>query len=110
MAQAIGKLALSKKAVDVRILNLKKISDVTDYFVICSGDVSPHVKAISDNVKDGLKKKGIRPWHTEGYGNTNWVILDFVNVVLHIFTREARDFYNLEDLWGDAPTDLLGDG
>ncbi len=106
----IGKLALSKKALDVRILNLKKLSDVADYFVICSGDVEQHVKAITDAIKDGLLHKGIKPWHSEGYGNTSWIILDFVSVVVHIFTRETREYYDLEGLWGDAPTDILGDG
>lgn len=110
MAQLIGNLALSKKAIDVRILNLKKLSDVADYFVICTGQVEQQVKAIADAIEDGLSEKGIRPWHTEGYGNTNWIILDFITVVVHIFTGESRGYYDLEGLWGDAPTDYLGDG
>ena len=109
MAQRAAKLALSKKANDIRILNLKKLSDVTDYFVICSGDVGQHVKAIADEITGTLKEKGIKPWHSEGYGNTNWIILDFIDVVVHIFQKDAREFYNLEGLWGDAPTDYIGD-
>ena len=110
MTQFIAQYALSKKAIDVRILDLMKLSDVADYFVICSGEVSQHVKAISDSIEDGLKSEGIRPWHKEGYGSTNWIIVDYVSVVVHIFTKEARAYYDLDGLWGDAPTDLLGDG
>ena len=98
----ISKLALSKKAIDVRILNLKKLSDVSDYFIICSGEVGQHVKAITDTIKEGLNEKGIKPWHTEGYGSTNWIILDFISVVVHVFTRETREYYDLEGLWIEA--------
>ncbi|MBD3168760.1 MAG: ribosome silencing factor [candidate division Zixibacteria bacterium] len=110
MAQKAAKSALSKKAIDIRILNLKKLSDVADYFVICSGDVGQHVKAIADEITENLREGGIKPWHSEGYGNTNWIILDFIDVVVHIFHKDARAFYDLEGLWGDAPTDYIGEG
>jgi ribosome-associated protein len=107
LARAAGKLALSKKGFDVKILKLRKISSVCDYFVICSGSVDVHVKAITDAVDDGLRKKGIRPSHREGGSGSTWVLLDYFDVVVHVFTEEARQFYALEKLWGDAPIETL---
>jgi ribosome-associated protein len=107
LARAAGKLALSKKGFDVKILKLKKISSVCDYFVICSGSVDVHVKAIADAVEDGLRERGIRPWHREGEIGANWMLLDYFDVVVHVFNEEARQFYALEKLWGDARTEIL---
>ena len=107
LARTAGKLALSKKGFDVRILKLKKISSVCDYFVICSGSVDVHVKAIADAVDDGLREKGVRPSHREGETGTSWIILDYFDVVVHVFTEDARRFYALEKLWGDAPSEVL---
>lgn len=107
LARAAGKLALSKKGFDVKILKLKRISSVCDYFVICSGSVDVHVKAIADAVEDGLRLRGIRPWHREGEAGANWMLLDYFDVVVHVFNEEARQFYALEKLWGDARTEIL---
>lgn len=107
LARAAGKLALSKKGFDVKILKLKKISSVCDYFVICSGSVDVHVKAIADAVEDGLRSQGVRPWHREGEVGANWMLLDYFDVVVHVFHEEARQFYALEKLWGDARTEIL---
>lgn len=107
LARNAGKLALSKKAFDVKILKLKKISSVCDYFVICSGSVNVHIKAIASAIERGLRDKGERPMHCEGKEGANWILLDYFDVVVHIFNEDARQFYALEKLWGDAPVEEL---
>jgi len=101
LAKHVAELALSKKAHHVVIMNLRGLSSVTDFFVVCSGDSDMQVKAIANEVQEGLKKKGVAPWQVEG-GSPNWVIVDFVDVVVHVFHKQTRPFYNLERLWGDA--------
>lgn len=107
LARKIGKLALEKNAFDILLLDLRNSSDVAKYFVIISGSVDVHVKSISDNIKAGLREEGIRAWHSEGYKNLQWVLLDYVDVVVHIFQPEIREYYSLEKLWGDAPGEKL---
>ena len=102
LAEKVAKLAWEKKGNDILILDLRKLTDITDYFVLVSGDSNPHVKAISDYLEDELKKEGVRIWHKEGYENLNWVLLDYIEVVVHIFRDNTRKFYALEKLWGDA--------
>ncbi len=102
LAKLIANYSLEKKAEDVIILNLKGITTITDYFVICSADSAPQVKAITDNIIEKLKEQKIKVWHTEGYESLKWVLLDLVDVVVHVFQPETRDFYGLEKLWGDA--------
>ncbi len=102
LANNITDLIFNKKGYDVKILDLRKLTTITDYFVICTGDSDTQVKAIADEVDKKLRDEGIRPWHTEGYQSLNWVLIDFVDVVVHIFKKDTRDFYNLEKLWGDA--------
>lgn len=109
IAIAAGEVALSKKAIDVKVLDLRELTSVTDYFVICSGSLDLHVKAISDAIVEELEKRKIKVWHIEGYSVLKWVLLDYVDVVVHIFNREIRDFYGLERLWGDAPTEVLSE-
>ncbi len=103
IARTAGKLALTKKGFDVKILNLKKISSVCDYFVIVSGDVDIQVKAISKAITEGLLEKDIKPFHSEGVKEGKWILLDYFDVVVHVFQKAVRDFYALEKLWGDAP-------
>ncbi len=105
IARLAGDLALSKNAFDVKILKLSDLSSICDYFVIVSGDVDVHVNAIADAVVDGLLDEGIRPWHKEGMKSGRWILLDYVDVVVHIFHKSAREYYALEKLWGDAPTE-----
>lgn len=105
LAHKIADLTLDKKAYDVKILDLRELSSVCDYFVICSADADVQVKAIADHVVDEMKKINVRVWHKEGYRSLHWVLLDYVEVVVHIFLRETRDFYRLEELWGDAPAE-----
>jgi len=109
LARQAGQLALEKKGFDVKVLNLQNISTVCDYFVIASGEADVHVRAISDAIKDGLREYGYKPYHTEGLNEGNWVLLDYIDVVVHIFREPIRQFYNLEKLWGDAPTEELAD-
>jgi ribosome-associated protein len=93
---------ISKKAADVVILDLKKLTSATDYFVICSADSDTQVKAIADSVQNGTEVLGERVWHQEGYHALRWIVLDYVDVVVHVFHKEERSFYNLDRLWGDA--------
>ena len=83
-------------------MELNELTSIADYFVICSGFSNTQVKAISDHIQDELRKNRVRPWHREGYSNLQWILLDYVDVVVHIFQPETRDFYNLERIWGDA--------
>jgi ribosome-associated protein len=101
--------ALSKKAKDVQILNISAISDVTDFFVVCSGDSDTHVKAIADAIEDGLRDIGVRVHRKEGYQAMLWILLDFFDVVVHVFQQRTRDFYQIERLWGDAEITFIRD-
>lgn len=103
LAYLAGKLALDKKAHAIKILDLRKLSPVADFFVICSADANVHAQAVADNIVDKLKEKGERIWHKEGYPSAPWILLDYVDVVVHVFLDHSREFYNLERLWGDAP-------
>ncbi|MGB2698693.1 MAG: ribosome silencing factor [Candidatus Zixiibacteriota bacterium] len=109
LAELAGKLALAKKAFDVRILDLRKLSAVCDFFVICSAQVDIHAKAIADSIMENLERKGVKVWHNEGYRTSRWILLDYVDVVIHIFLEETREFYALEKLWGDAEVEKLSD-
>ncbi|MBK9192602.1 MAG: ribosome silencing factor [Crocinitomicaceae bacterium] len=92
------------KAKDIVILDMTSLSNaVTDYFIIATGDSSTQVEGMASSVVRKTRKElKERPWHEEGVGNSEWILLDYVNVVVHIFFRETREFYNLEDLWADA--------
>lgn len=107
IARAAGKFASDKNGFDIVILDLRECSDVADYFVICSGSVDVHVKAIAESIADNLKEKGVTVWHKEGMKALQWVLLDYVSVVVHIFQPETRKKYALEKLWGDAPVDII---
>jgi ribosome-associated protein len=109
LAQLTAELALSKKAKDVVILNLSGLSDVTNYFVVCTGESDTQVKAIADAIDDGSREQGSRVWRREGMKNLQWVLLDFVDVVVHVFQPRVRDYYDIERLWGDAPRTVVAD-
>ncbi len=98
-----AELALERKAHDVVSLDLRGISTATDYFVIAGGTSDVQVKAIAEHVLDELKKESVRPEHLEGLRGGRWVLLDYVDFVVHVLHPQARDFYQLENLWGDAP-------
>lgn len=92
-----------RKAVDLKVLNLQEVTDFTDYFLICSGTSERQVQAIADAVQDRLRENRVRPLHVEGLNRGQWVLIDYGDLVVHIFQEEPRRFYSLERLWGDAP-------
>ena len=102
LAKKIAKISYDKKADDIVIMNLKPLTTVCDYFLICTGESEPHIKAIADDIIKQTKSIGEAPWHIEGYSSLKWILLDYVDIVVHIFSRDVREFYNLERLWGDA--------
>lgn len=108
LAKAIARLALTKKAADVVIMDLRGLTSVTDFFVVCSADSDPQIRAIADAVDEGIEQTGTAVWHKET-GSPNWVLLDYVDVVLHVFHKNTRSFYSLEKLWGDAKIQRVGD-
>jgi ribosome-associated protein len=102
LAQRAAALALELKAVDVVILDVRGVADVTDCFVIASGTSDAHVRGIANHVLDELRSEGVRAHHEEGLQQGRWVLLDYVDVIVHLFHPQLRDFYQLERLWGDA--------
>ena len=109
LTNQISEIIFTKKGFNVLKVDLRNLVTFTDYFVICSADSDTQVKAIADQIDKVLSDDGIRCWHREGLKALSWVLLDYVDVVVHIFKKEARDFYNLEKLWGDAPSELMKD-
>jgi ribosome-associated protein len=105
----VGKLARDKNANNICILDLRKLSPVTDYFVVCTAEAEVHVKAVTDHITGKLKEKGISVRHVEGRGNTGWVVIDCFTVIVHVFLAQVREFYSLERLWGDAPVTEIAD-
>jgi ribosome-associated protein len=104
LADRIAELASDKKAAEIRILDLRGIVGYTDYFVICSGGTERQTKAIHDAIHAELKKEhGLLPRRVEGDREARWVLMDYLDCVVHIFTPEARAYYRLEQLWGEAP-------
>ena len=95
----IVSLAEDKKAENIVAMNVSKITSLSEYFVICSAKNLIQVKAIADNIKDNMQEN---PWRTEGYENGTWIILDYVDIVVHIFFDETRHYYDLEKIWFDA--------
>ncbi|MBK7030754.1 MAG: ribosome silencing factor [Bacteroidales bacterium] len=104
LADIIVKGMQERKAIEIVKLNLGKVpNSITDYFVICHGNSRTQVEAIADSVQAEVKKAvGYNPWHKEGHENAEWILLDYFDVVVHIFLEESRSFYKLEKLWADA--------
>ncbi|WP_129597328.1 ribosome silencing factor [Anaerophilus nitritogenes] len=98
----VAKYIDDKKGQDIRILDIKNISSFADYFVITHGSSTRQVKAIADEIQDQLGKKGIVLDHKEGYHEGRWILLDYIQVVVHIFIEEERSFYDIERVWKDA--------
>lgn len=109
LAKRIIKTIWDKKAEEIALLNLKKLSSVTDYFVICSAGSDIHARVIADAVVEKLDGAG-EVLHVEGYQEGSWILIDCVDVVLHVFRPETREHYALEKLWGDAPREEYPDG
>ena len=105
-----GQLCLEKKASDVVVLDLKKISDITDFFLIAEGYTDIHVRAVSEHIIENLEKRfKLKPWHVEGMAYARWVLMDYIDFVIHIFQPETRNFYQLERLWTGAPRQEIAD-
>lgn len=110
LARIIAEHALGRKAEEILVIDLRGLSPVCDFFVVCHGESDVQVKAIADAIIEGLAETGNRAWHVEGYAARSWILIDYVDVVVHVFHRETRHYYRLEDLWGDAPRELVRDG
>ena len=100
-----------KKALAITLLDLRDVTDTCDYFLLCTGTSEQHIRSLAGEVRDQLAAMGEKPWHIEGVDTRRWVLIDYVDFVVHIFCEEARDFYALERLWGDAErTDFPDEG
>jgi ribosome-associated protein len=97
------KVALDKKAENPVVIDLRELTTLADYFVVLSATSDTHARTIADEIKKKLKDKGILPLSVEGYENANWILIDYGDVIVHIFRPEFRELYNLESLWMDAP-------
>ncbi len=104
LADRIAAIASDRKAIDVRVLDLREVVSYTDYFVICSGNTDRQTKAIHDAIRQELKDAhGLLPRQVEGDREARWILMDYLDCVVHVFTADARDYYRLEQLWGEAP-------
>ena len=107
----IARYASDKKAIDVVELDLRGVLGYTDYFLVCSGNTGRQAKAIHDGIMEGLKHEHeMSPRRVEGSAQAGWILMDYLDVVVHIFTPETREFYRLEQLWGEAPARAAGEG
>ena len=110
LAERIAAIASDRKAIDIRVVDLRGIVSYTDFFVICTGNTERQTKAIHDAIQQDLKHDANRllPRRTEGASESRWILLDYLDVIAHIFTPEAREYYRLEQLWGEAPARSVG--
>jgi ribosome-associated protein len=110
LAEWIAGYAADVKAIELVELDLREILGYADYFVICSGNTDRQTKAIHDRIHEGMKRDhGILPRRVEGTSEGRWILMDYLDVIVHVFTPEARDFYRLEQLWGEAPRRAVGE-
>lgn len=100
--QNIVKLMDAKKASDIKVLDISALTTMADYFVICSGNSGIHMRAVADEIDEKLSELNINPRGREGVNNDFWILLDYSDVIVHIFNKESRDFYSIENLWADA--------
>jgi len=109
LAELVAGYAADVKALDLVELDLRDVLGYTDYFVICTGNTDRQTKAIHDRINEGMKKEhGILPRRVEGLAEARWILMDYLDVVVHVFTPDAREFYRLEQLWGEAPKRAVG--
>ena len=99
VAKAVEEFLDNKKGRDIKVLHVEDVSNIADYFVVCTATSNTHVKALAGEVEYQIERRDVNPYHIEGRDNNSWVVLDYCNVIVHIFNREARDFYNLEKLY-----------
>jgi len=107
MVANIVELMQDKKAQDIVILNVKKLTSLTDYFILCTSESTPQTKAIMDHIYKSMREKGLRPNNLEDTKTLEWVAMDYFDVVIHIFNQETRDYYQFERLWGDAEIEKI---
>ena len=100
--EKICDLMLDKKAFDIKIINVKNLTSLTDYFIVCSSGSAPQTKAITNHIRDELISCDLKPSNIEGYENLKWVLIDYVNIIIHVFDKESRDYYSFERLWADG--------
>jgi ribosome-associated protein len=110
LAELVAGYAADVKAIDLVELDLRDVLGYTDYFVICSGNTDRQTKAIHDRIHQGMKNEhGVLPRRVEGLSEARWILMDYLDVVVHVFTPDAREFYRLEQLWGEAPKRAVGE-
>ena len=108
IALAVAELASDRKAVDIVQLDLRGLTSVADYFVICTGRSDRQTRAIHEGIQQGMKDThGVLPSHVDGATEASWILMDYDDVIVHVFTPETREFYRLEQLWGEAPSTIL---
>lgn len=96
------KILDNKKAEDIKVIGIKDLTIIADYFIIANGTSSTHTRSLADELEFRLKEQGIEPKQVQGNNGSNWIILDYYDIVVHVFNKEMRDFYNLERLWSDG--------
>ncbi|MBP0982075.1 MAG: ribosome silencing factor [Oscillospiraceae bacterium] len=102
-AKKVAQLIDNKKGEDVRVLHIGTLTTIGDYFVVATGNSTTQVKAFADEVDEKMSAEGLEPKRIEGYNTASWILMDYDDVIVHLFLRETREFYALERLWGDAP-------
>ncbi|MFL2988930.1 ribosome silencing factor [bacterium] len=105
----IVELMQDKKALDIAILDVRKLTSLTDYFILCTSESTPQTKAIMDHIYKNMRAEGMRPKNLEDTKTLEWVAMDYFNVVIHIFNKETRDYYQFERLWGDAEIETINE-
>ncbi len=109
LAKMIAELALEKKAEDIVVMDVSELAGFTNYFVIATGNSNTHLKGMADYIEDELSNYKVKVWHKEGYVNLKWILMDYVDVVVHLFDAETREYYDLETLWADAEKIIVRD-
>lgn len=101
--ETVVKAMDSKKAIDIKVLDISTVTTMADYFVICQGNSGTQMKAISEEIEEKLSEKGVNPIGREGMSTAYWILMDYSDVIVHVFSNESRGFYSIENLWSDAP-------
>lgn len=104
VAKVIAEVLDAKKGRDVKIIHVEEKTVIAEYFVLCTGNSSTQVKGLVGEVEYQLERRGVKPYNVEGRDNNSWILMDYSNIIVHVFSREARDFYNLDKLYGDSST------
>lgn len=104
VAKVIADVLDAKKGRDVKIIHVEEKTVIAEYFVLCTGNSSTQVKGLVGEVEYQLERRGVKPYNVEGRDNNSWILMDYSNIIVHVFSREARDFYNLDKLYGDSST------